>query len=182
MVGIADRLVVVHGDITKLEVDVIVNAANEQLLGGGGVDGAIHAAAGPELLEACQALPELRQGVRCLTGDARLTRAFRLKARYVVHTVGPVWRGGHSGEPDLLASCYRQSLTLARKQDVRSIALPCISTGLYGYPAKDAARIAVRECSSFLEQHPSFELIQLVGFSSRDVQILNEALTAALPR
>lgn len=178
--SLADRLVVVHGDITKLEVDVIVNAANELLLGGGGVDGAIHAAAGPELLTACRAIPEVKKGVRCSTGDARLTPAFRLKARYVVHTVGPVWKGGVASEADLLASCYRQSLTLARQHDVRSIAFPCISTGVYHYPPKDAARIAVRECVSFLEEHPSFETIKLVGFSRQDFHTLNEAVKAAL--
>src|SRR5438445_12488074 len=117
-----DRLSIVVGDITRQQVDVIVNAANERMLGGGGVDGAIHRAAGPELLQACRAVPEVRPGVRCPTGESRLTPGFRLRARHVIHTVGPVWRGGAAGEPDLLAGCYRSALELAREQQVRTIA------------------------------------------------------------
>ena len=131
------------GDITRLEVDAIVNAANETLLGGGGVDGAIHRAAGPELLRACERLPEVRPGVRCPTGEVRLTPGFRLPAKFVLHTVGPIWNGGADGEPELLASCYRRSLELAAAQGLRTIAFPAISCGVFGYPLEQAAAIAV---------------------------------------
>ena len=133
------------GDITTLAVDAIVNAANQRMLGGGGVDGAIHRAAGPELYEACLKVPEVRPGVRCPTGEARITSGFRLPAKFVIHTVGPVYRDGRHGEPELLAACYRNSLALAAENACRSIAFPCISTGVYGYPIEDAARIAVRK-------------------------------------
>jgi O-acetyl-ADP-ribose deacetylase len=136
-------LEVIEADITTLALDAIVNAANESLLGGGGVDGAIHRAAGPGLLAACRALPELRPGVRCPTGEARITGGFALPSRYVIHTVGPVWHGGDRGEPDLLADCYRHSLALARQHGVARIAFPCVSTGVYGYPAALAAKVAV---------------------------------------
>ena len=136
---------VIEDDITTLAVDAIVNAANETLLGGGGVDGAIHRGAGPQLLAACRALPQVRPHVRCPTGEARITPGFRLPAKFVIHTVGPVWHGGGAGEPELLANCYRACLRLADEHGVRSIAFPAISCGVYGYPLQDAAAIAVRE-------------------------------------
>jgi O-acetyl-ADP-ribose deacetylase (regulator of RNase III) len=142
---------VVEADITTLAVDAIVNAANETLMGGGGVDGAIHRAAGPELLAACRAIPEVRPGIRCPTGEARITPGFRLPARHVIHTAGPVWRGGGDEEPGRLASCYRRSLDLAARNCVESLAFPAISCGVYGYPIERAVPIAVREVRSWLE-------------------------------
>ena len=143
---------IIKGDITTLAVDAIVNAANQVMLGGGGVDGAIHDAAGDELYEACLKVPEVRPGVRCPTGEARITPGFKLPAKFVIHTVGPVYRDGQHGEPEKLAACYRTSLALAAENGCTSIAFPCISTGIYGYPKEAAAQIAVREVENFLTQ------------------------------
>jgi O-acetyl-ADP-ribose deacetylase (regulator of RNase III) len=143
---------VIQADITTLALDAIVNAANESLLGGGGVDGAIHRAAGPALLAACRAIPEVSPGVRCPTGEAGITPGFRLPAMHVIHTVGPVWRGGSHGEPEQLASCYRRSLGLAADNAIESIAFPAISCGVYGYPVDRAVAIAVREVRSWIDR------------------------------
>jgi O-acetyl-ADP-ribose deacetylase (regulator of RNase III) len=151
-------MVVVEGDITKQEVDAIVNAANTSLLGGGGVDGAIHRAAGPELLAECRSLKG------CPTGEARLTRGYNLPASWVIHTVGPVWHGGHKGEDELLASCYRRSLELAVQTGIHTVAFPAVSTGIYGFPLERATRIAVREVRSFLEMNPTLEKVLFICF------------------
>ena len=163
----------VRGDITRLAVEAIVNAANETLLGGGGVDGAIHRAAGPELLEACRELNG------CATGDAKITPGFRLPAKWVVHTPGPVWRGGNYGEPELLASCYRRSLALAAEKGVKTIAFPCISTGIYGFPAENAAKIAVvsvREALAGLSEPPE---VVFCCFSKKNAEIYEFLLRKA---
>ena len=165
------------GDITRLEVDAIVNAANSSLLGGGGVDGAIHGAAGPELVRACRSLPEAAPGVRCPTGEARITPGFRLPARYVIHTVGPVWHGGRNGEPELLASCYRTSLALAREHACRTVAFPAISCGIFGYPVEEATRIAVREIREALDGRDDFETIMLVAYNREIHDVMTGALT-----
>ncbi len=168
------RLDVVQADITTLAVDAIVNAANRTLLGGGGVDGAIHRAAGPGLLEECRRLGG------CPVGEARVTGGYRLPARHVIHTVGPVWRGGTSGEPDLLASCYRNSLAAASALGLKTVAFPAISTGAYGYPVAAAARIAVTEVRDFLQRNLDIERVILCCFSNSDfqtyVQVADEVL------
>ena len=169
------RLEVLDADITLLEVDAIVNAANELMLGGGGVDGAIHRAAGPRLREACQAVPEVEPNVRCPTGASRITPGFNLPAKYVIHTVGPIWRGGQSGESRLLASCYRTALALAGQYEVKTIAFPAISCGIYGYPLAAAATIAVATVTSF-PHLDRFERVLLVGFD----QAVTDALRAAV--
>jgi len=165
-----------QADITTLAVDGIVNAANETLLGGGGVDGAIHRVAGPRLLQACRALPEVRPGVRCPTGEARITPGFDLPARFVIHTVGPVWRGGGEGEAELLAACYRNSLRLALEHGLESLAFPAISCGVYGYPVRDAARVAVDSLRTAGEGRS----IRIVLCSFGDA--VNQAWIAALGR
>lgn len=170
---------VVLGDITALDVDAIVNAANERMLGGGGVDGAIHRAAGPRLLEACRAFPEVRPGVRCPTGESRITPGFNLRARYVIHTVGPVWRGGAAGEPELLARCYRSALALAQAHGVASIAFPAISCGVYGYPIDRAAAVAVGEIDAFLRGDVSIGRVLLAAFDERMFDTLSQALGAS---
>lgn len=152
------RIEIVQGDITTMECDAIVNAANESLLGGGGVDGAIHRAAGPRLLDECRKIDG------CPTGQARITRGYDLRARHVIHTVGPVWRGGERGEADLLASCYRVSLELAFEKRIRTIAFPALSCGAYGYPVNAAARIAVEAVATFLSDHDLPEWVRLVCF------------------
>ena len=161
----SDRIRVEQGDITAQRVDAIVNAANSTLLGGGGVDGAIHRAAGPELLEACRPLGG------CPTGEARITMGFELPATYVIHAVGPVWYGGGEGEDDLLAAAYRSSLELARTHDAATVAFPAISTGAYGFPLERATRIAVREVAAALEAGPMPESVTFVCFDAATAEV-----------
>lgn len=165
------NITILQADITTLDVDAIVNAANNSLLGGGGVDGAIHRAAGPELLAKCRGLHG------CPTGEAKITKGYRLKARHVIHTVGPIYRNGKHGEPELLASCYRQSLRLAKENGLHSIAFPSISTGVYGYPIEAAARIAMGELTRFATANPEIQLI-MCCFSAHDRQVYEAAYEA----
>ena len=169
----ADRIEIIEGDITKQHVDAIVNAANTTLLGGGGVDGAIHRAAGPRLLEECKTLGG------CPTGEARITKGYGLPAKWVIHTVGPVWRDGIHGEDELLANCYRHSLALAGQHDVRTIAFPAISTGVYLFPLERATRIAVRETRNFLNQSKVVEKVIFVCFGKDALQCYQTAVEGA---
>ena len=164
------KISVIQSDIVVIEADAIVNAANTTLLGGGGVDGAIHRAAGPRLLEACRKLKG------CKVGEAKATPAFRLPAKWVIHTVGPIWQGGADGEPQLLANCYRNSLQLALKLQARTVAFPAISTGVYRYPLDKAAWVAVGVIKSFLKEHPEIEQVWLVCFTEKDAEVFQTAL------
>ena len=168
-----DRISILTGNIVTLEVDAIVNAANTSLLGGGGVDGAIHRAAGPELLAECRGLHG------CATGEAKLTKGYKLPARHVIHTVGPVWQGGGRGEDALLASCYRNSLALAARHGLKSIAFPAISTGAYGFPLERACRIAVAATRGFLAGHDLPEQVTFVCFSAGDADTYRAVLAQA---
>ena len=169
-----ERIEIIKADITTLKLDAIVNAANSSLLGGGGVDGAIHRAAGPGLLQECRELGG------CKTGDAKITAGYNLPARYVIHTVGPVWNGGARGEPELLASCYRSSLSLAARNNVKTIAFPAISCGIYGYPIEEACEIAIRETVSFLSNEGSIEKVIFTCFDRDVYQAYQKAMERAV--
>ena len=164
------RIQIIQGDITKQAVDAIVNAANCSLLGGGGVDGAIHRAAGPELLAECRTLNG------CATGQAKITKGYRLPAKYVIHTPGPVWHGGSHGEPELLASCYRSCLTLAREHGCKTVDFPSISTGVYHFPLEKAAEIAISTIAEFLETAPELQQVRMVCFDARTKAHYDQAL------
>ncbi|WP_375754562.1 O-acetyl-ADP-ribose deacetylase [Corallococcus exercitus] len=166
-----ERLELIQGDITHVTADAIVNAANSSLTGGGGVDGAIHRAAGRELLTECLTLG------RCPTGQARITRGYRLPAAHVIHAVGPVWQGGRNGEDALLASCYRNAFALMEKHGLRTVAFPSISTGIYGFPIERAAPIALREIREALARRPELERVTVVLFSERDLKVYQQALS-----
>lgn len=167
---------IIQADITALAVDAIVNAANPALSGGGGVDGAIHRAAGPGLLAECRALPEVEPDVRCPTGQARITRGCRLHARHVIHAVGPVWEDGAHGEPELLASCYRESLRLAEENGVDSLAFPAIGCGVFGYPAESAAPLAVATVREWMQSHERPRRVLLCCHDARTASLYREAL------
>jgi O-acetyl-ADP-ribose deacetylase (regulator of RNase III) len=165
-----DKIEMLRGDITTINVDAIVNAANKSLLGGGGVDGAIHRAAGPELLAECRSLGG------CETGDAKITRGYSLKARHVIHTVGPVYRGGNSGEPRLLESCYKRCFEVAHENGLSSLAFPSISTGAYGYPIAEASKIALKTTLAQLERFPEINRVVFVLFSDSDMEVYRKNL------
>ena len=164
-----ERFSVIKGDIVRVKTQALVNAANTSLLGGGGVDGAIHRAAGKELLLECETLGG------CPTGEAKITSAYKLRAEYVIHTPGPIWRGGNRGEAELLANCYKNSLKLAQEHDITSISFPSISTGVYRYPVEQAARIAIREIMTFLEHDKDMEKIQMVCFDEETFRVYEKA-------
>ncbi len=168
------KILIVRGDITHQEVEAIVNAANNSLLGGGGVDGAIHRAAGPELLKECATLKG------CATGDAKITKGYNLPAKWVIHTVGPRWRDGHHGEEQLLACCYRRCLELAVENKIKSLAFPAISTGIYGFPLERATTIAITEVKHFLEQEKAIDKVVFVCFSRDSFECYQEKLKAIL--
>lgn len=167
---ISSRIRIVQGDITQMKVDAIVNAANNSLLGGGGVDGAIHRAAGPELLQACKEIGG------CATGDAVLTKGFKLDAHFVIHTVGPVWKGGHQHENNLLAAAYKNSLAIAAAQNAREIAFPNISTGIYGFPKERAAQIAIKTVTDFLQENISPQIVHFVCFDQENYLLYKSLL------
>ena len=169
--SVKEQISVIEGDITKLDVDAIVNAANNSLLGGGGVDGAIHRAAGPKLLDECITLNG------CETGDAKITGGYNLPARHVIHTVGPIWRGGNNGEPEKLASCYRKSMEVAVANGVQTIVFPAISTGVYGYPLEEAAQIAVSQVVECLNEMPSIKNVTFVLFGAKNYDIYKAILS-----
>jgi len=175
----ASSIQVIEADITTLAVDAIVNAANQSLLGGGGVDGAIHRAAGPSLLEECRAIAQLRPGVRCPTGEARITRGHDLPAKWVIHTVGPVWQGGGAHEDELLASCYRNSLELAAGRGIKSVAFPAISTGAYRFPLERAAGIAARTVQEWIGNRPVLERVLFCCFGREASAAYEAAVKAA---
>ena len=167
---VTEKIKIVQGDITKEDVDVVVNAANRSLLGGGGVDGAIHRAAGPDLLEECRTLGG------CETGDAKITKGYRLKARHVIHTVGPVYKGGTKEEPEKLSDCYRRSLEIASENGLKSLAFPAISCGVYGYPIEEACRIAIQTVMDYCGSHPEIQGVHFVLFSEKDLAVYRETI------